>query len=115
MEHAWRDLEASNLPILMRSDPVYQRQLETAIYPVNAHEQLIIQQQMGFSYRTATGELIYALVAARSDILFATTKVTQYGPSPALMHYQAVKTIFAFLNNTLTDGLVFWRQSPRDD
>jgi hypothetical protein len=26
-----------------------------------------------------------------------------------------VKAIFAFLNNTLTDGLIFWRQTPRTD
>jgi hypothetical protein len=76
MEHAWRDLKASNLHIPMRSDPVYQRQLETAIRPRNETEQLVIQRQMGFSYRGATGELIYALVAAHPDISFATTKVT---------------------------------------
>ena len=115
MEHAWRDLKASNLPVPMRSDPAYHRQLETALRPTNETEQLVIQQQAGFSYRTATGELIYALVAARPDISFATTKVTQFGSSPALVHYQAVKAIFAFLNNTLTDGLIFWRKSPRDD
>ena len=97
MDHAWRDLKASNLPTPMRSDPaVYQRQLETAIRPTNETDQLVIQRQMGFSYRTATGELIYALVAGRPDISFATTKVTQYGSSPALVHYQAVKAIFAF-------------------
>ena len=114
-DHAWRDLKASNLPVPMRSDPGYQRQLETASRPRNEAEQLVIQQQAGFSYRTATGELIYALVAARPDISFATTKATQFGSSPALVHYQAVKAIFAFLNNTLTDGLIFWRRSPRDD
>ena len=114
-EHSWQDLKASNLPVPMRSDPVYQRQLETATRPTTDHDQLEIQRQAGFSYRMATGELIYALVAARPEISFATTKVTQYGASPALVHYHAVKAIFAFLNNTLTDGLIFWRQHPRDD
>ena len=88
-EHAWGDLKASNLPVPMRSDRVYQRQQETATRPTNEQEQLVVQRQAGFSYRTATGELIYALVAARPDISFATTKVTQYGSSPALVHYHA--------------------------
>ena len=114
-QHSWRDLKASNLPVPMRSDPVYQRQLETAPCLTNEQEQLVIQRQAGFSYRTATGELIYALVAARPEISFATTKVTQYGSSQALVHYHAVKAIFAFLVNTLTDGLIFWRQQPRDN
>ena len=63
----------------------------------------------------ATGELIYALVTARPEISFATTKLTQYGSNPALLHYQAVKTVFAYLNNTLDDGLIYWRQHPRMD
>ena len=96
----------------MRSDPAYQRQLETAIRPTEEKEQNEIQTQAGFSYRMATGELIYALVAARPEISFATTKLTQYGSSPALIHYQAVKTVFAFLNNTKEDGLIFWRSAP---
>jgi hypothetical protein len=74
-----------------------------------------LQTQAGFSYRMATGELIYALVAARPEISFATTKLTQYGSNPALIHYQAVKTVYAYLNNTKDDGLIFWRSAPYMD
>ena len=113
--HAWTTLSASNLPVPMRSDSVYQCQLETAVRPQTEMEQQIIQRQNGFSYRMATGELIYALVMARPEISFATTKLTQYGSNPALLHYQAVKTAFAYLNNALDDGLIYWRQHPRMD
>ena len=100
-DHAWLNLKAANLPVPMRSDPVYQRQLETAARPTDETMQNTLQTQAGFSYRMTTGELIYALVAARPDISFATTKLTQYGRSnPALLHYQAVKTVYAYLNNT---------------
>lgn len=99
----------------MRSDPLYHRQVETAPCPLNEQQQMVIQSQAGFSYWTATGKLIYALVAACPDILFATTNLTQYGSSPALIHYQAVKAMFAYLNNTLSDGLIFWRTEPRED
>ena len=113
--HAWTNLMAANLPVPMRSDTVYQRQLETAIRPETNSDQQHMQRQMGFSYRMATGELIYALVTARPEVSFAITKLTQYGSNPALIHYHAVKTVFAYLNNTLEDGLIYWRKHPRMD
>ncbi len=61
------------------------------------------------------GELIYALVVARVDISFAINKLSQYGANPASIHYQAVRQVFAFLNNTRTDGLTFWQKSPRNN
>ena len=100
----------------MRGDPVYQRQLETATRPTDETTQNTLQTQAGVSYRMATGELIYALVAARPDISFATTKLTQYGSNPTMIHYQAVKTVYAYLNNnTKEDGLIFWRSAPYMD
>ena len=113
--HSWQNLNASNLPIPMRSDTSHQRQLENAPRPQQEQEQQLIQHQAGFSYRMATGELIYALVTARPEISYATTKLTQYGTNPALIHYQAAKTVFAYLNNTIDDGLIYWRRRPRMD
>ena len=115
LAHQWHTLKASNLPIPMRSDSKYQRSLETAIRPSSPQEQQHVQQQAGFSYRMTTGELIYALVVARPEISFAVIKLSQYGENPALEHYQAIKTVYAFLNNTKEDGLIYWRKRPRMD
>ena len=62
-----------------------------------------------------TGELIYALVVARLDISFAVIKLCQYNGNPAMAHYHAIKHVFAFLNNTREDGLIYWRSRPRED
>lgn len=113
--HGWLNLKASHQPTPMRHDPAYHRQLELTERPASAQEQQQLQQHMGFSYRTAVGELIYALVIARPEISLSTTKLSQYGANPASPHYSAVKAVFAFLNNTREDGLIFWRQSPRMD
>lgn len=113
--HDWLDLTASNQPVPMRSDSKYHRQLELAERPQTAEEQKAVQTQAGFSYRTSIGELIYALVIARPEISMATTKLSQYNNNPAAIHYLAVKAVFAFLNNTRTDGLIFWRTKPRMD
>ena len=115
LHHQWQDLKASNIPIPMRSDSKYQRELELAIRPTTPADQLHLQKQAGFSYRMTTGELIYALVVARLDISFAIIKLCQYSASPAAIHYQAIKHVFAFLNNTREDGLVYWRSRPRDN
>ena len=115
LHHQWKELKASNLPLPMRSDSKYQRDLELATRPTTPHEQNQPQQQAGLSYRMATGELIYALVVARLDISFAIIKLCQYGSNPAAIHYQAVKHVFAFLNNTRDDGLIYWRPRPRED
>ena len=101
--------------IPMRSDSKYQRELELATRPSTPQEQQHAQNQAGFSYRMVIGELIYALVVARVDISFAVIKLSQYGANPASLHYQAARNVFAFLNNTRSDGLIYWRKTPRHD
>jgi Reverse transcriptase (RNA-dependent DNA polymerase) len=115
MNHHWQDLKAANLPVPMRSDSKYQRDLEQAPRPTTQANQQQTQVQAGFSFRMAVGELIYALVVARLEISFAVIKLSQYSSNPALIHYQATKNVFGFLNQTRADGLVYWRQKPRED
>ena len=70
---------------------------------------------MGFSYRQAIGELIYAHTICRIDISIAIITLSQFSLRPAEIHYQAVKQIFAYLNSTKDYGLTYWRQTPRMD
>ena len=114
LHHKWQDLQASNTPVPMRSDSKYHRDLEQTIRPTTPHEQNQVQTQAGFSYRMAIGELIYALVVARLDISFAVIKLSQYSAIPAANHYQAIRHVFAYLNHTKTEGLIYWRRTPRD-
>ena len=48
--HNWLSLKTANLPVPMRSDPAYQRQLETAIRPTEEKEQNEIQTQAGWFF-----------------------------------------------------------------
>jgi hypothetical protein len=113
--HNWMDLPAANKPIPMRSNSTYQSTLETAARPTTPAAQQLCQDTAGFSYRAAIGELIYALITARPDISFCTTKLSQYSENPASCHYVAVKHVFAFLNHTIAQGLVYWRRTARPD
>ena len=115
MQHDWLQLNASMPPIPMRSDSKYQRDLETAECHNTPEEQQHVHQQAGFSFRMATGELIYALIVARMEISFAIIKLSQYSPNLALIHYKALRHVFAYLNHIREDGLIYWCPRPRND
>jgi hypothetical protein len=115
-QHEWHTLPAAQKPVPMQSNSQHQAQLETQpIHAINPKDQVDYQNQAGFSYRAAIGELIYALITARPDISYCTTKLAQYSANPHPCHYTAVKQVFAYLNATLKHGLIYWRTKPRED
>ena len=58
-------------------------------------------------YMEAVGSLIYAMVATRPDICFATGLVSRYMSNPLRTHWLAVKHIFRYLKGTEDYGLVY--------
>jgi hypothetical protein len=113
--HGWENEKAADRPVPMRNDAAYQATLELATAPETEKEQRELEKAMGFSYRQAIGELIFALTICRPDIAVPVIKLSQYASRPALEHYKAVKAVFVYLNATRDDGLVYWRKAPRDD
>jgi hypothetical protein len=67
---------------------------------------------MGFSYRQAIGELIFAMTMGRVDMSHPIIKLSQCSAHPSKAHHQAVKQIFICLNATRDHGLTCWRPSP---
>jgi len=67
---------------------------------------------MGFSYRQAIGEFIYALTVCCVDISIAFITLSQYASRPAQIHYEAVKKVLLYLNSPKRDGLTYWRPKP---
>jgi len=108
--HPWilEEHPPATFPIPMRSDTAYICSLEEA-EALSEPDLLALETKLGFSYRQAIGELIYALVTCRPDILFAAIKLSQYSASPALCHFNAIKDIFRFLKATKDDGIYYWR------
>ena len=66
---------------------------------------------MGFSYRQAIGELLYATITCRPEIMYCIIKLSQYNTKPAHIHYLAVKRVFQYLRDTINDGLHYWRKT----
>ena len=113
-EHAWmvEDIHTHSFPIPMDENKDYIRQLESADPPANDIEKTALQVDMGFNYRQAIGELIYAMVTCRPDISFPLIKLSQHSANPARIHYEAVINIFRYLHATVNDGIIYWRPQP---
>ena len=115
--HQWLYEEVKQMhefPLPMNADNDYKRKLETS-EPLTEIELKTYEKEMGFAYRQAIGELIYAMVTCRPDIAFPVIKLAQYSTKPSTIHFEAVKDIFRFLNATKDEGIYFWRKTPRDD
>ena len=79
-------------PTKMYHDNSYLRSLETTTIPTDK-EIKSLEREMGFGYRQAIGELIYALVTCRPDISIAVMKLAQYSTKPQRIHFEAIKQI----------------------
>ena len=102
----------SNKPIPMKCDNAYHHQLDTAIGPDNPKDAEALEKQMGFKYRAATGELIFAMVTCRPDISNAVLKLTQFNNKPAAIHYKAILDVYRYLQQTIDKGIQYWRSTP---
>lgn len=84
--HPWLHQEkpAAHFLLPMRADNDYIRTLEEAT-PLTEDERVQYESTLGFSYRQAIGEIIYALVTCRPDISFAAIKL-RYLPISSCNH-----------------------------
>jgi deoxyuridine 5'-triphosphate nucleotidohydrolase len=115
--HEWIHTEnrpMHQFPIPMNADNNYQKRLEQAPIPTEEEIQAL-EKEMGFGYRQAIGELIYAMVTCRADISHATIKLSQYSTRPTRIHFEAIKDIMRYLLHTIDDGIYYWRKEPRND
>ena len=72
----------------------YQAELQLAEGPDDPLLAHRLERKMGFSYRQAISELIYALTVCRVDISIAVITLSQYASRPSQIHYEAVKQVF---------------------
>ena len=102
------------MPIPMKATPQHQRLLENT--PKASDEEIkLLERETGFSYRTAIGELIYAMITCRPDISYSVIKLSQYSTRPAAIHFEAVKMFFKYMWQTKDKGITYWRKQPRLD
>ena len=114
--HPWlhQPTNLGKFPIPMNPDPKYHHEMETAT-PLTEIEKHALEQELGFGYRQAVGEIIYAMVTCRPDLSFPIIKLSQYTTAPAKIHYEALIHLYKYLVQTKHDGIYYWREEPRPD
>ena len=114
--HGWENIQHSaTTSTPMRSDSKYFFDLENIKGPTDVSEQNALAKQMNFSYRQAIGELLFAAITCRPDIMYPVVKLSQFSNVPAPIHFIAVKNIFRYLRATIDEGLHYWRNGHRKD
>ena len=115
--HGWLNdnYKAHVKPIPMKEDASYQATLDNAQGPILDEEKLQLEDEMGFNYRNALGEALFAMITCRPDISFPIIKLSKFANSPAKVHYQALKNVFRYLRETIDDGLIYWRRVTNED
>ena len=115
LRHKW--LQAENKtsptnPIPMNDNNKFHRDLETF---TPTEDIVALEKEMGFGYKNAIGELIYAMVTCRPDISFSVLKLSQYSTKPHRIHFEAIKDVYRYLKHTSEEGIYFCRKNKRKD
>ena len=99
----------------MNHEKKYLNKMETSSRPTDALSHTTLQKEMRSTYRQVIGELLFAAITCRPDILYCIIKLSQYNTKPACIHYLAVKRVFRYLRDTVNDGLHYWRETMHVD
>jgi hypothetical protein len=59
-----------------------------------------LEQEMKFGYRQVLGEVMYAYVVGRWDIVYPVTTLARYAATPARQHYEALRNVCKYLRAT---------------
>ena len=98
----------------MHHDLTFNNNIENS-EPILINEFPTIEKEMGFSYKQGIGELIYAMVTCRPDISYPIIKLSQYSTKPSRIHFEAVRSIYQYLKDTINEGIHYWRPQLRHD
>jgi len=72
-------------------------------------DQILLTEEMGFKYRSAIGELLFAAIRCRPEIMYTVVKLSQFASQPAKIHCHAVKHVFKYLRDTIDYGIRYQR------
>ena len=112
-KHEWLHdtYKSHSKPTPMRSNTKYLEELENDVGPSSEQDRKELETNMGFKYRGALGEALYAMITCRPDISVPIMKLSQYANNPAEIHYVALKNVFRYLRSTIDKGITFWRKT----
>ena len=108
--HGWNTPVKEETKLIEALHPDSIKKLERTACQQNESESRKIEDDMGFSYRSAIGELSFAYVLCRLGIGYAMADLSKFSQNPARCHYVAVKRVVRYLRKTKDWVMVFWRK-----
>ena len=99
-------------PTPLPNRPTFQNSFLNAKGDPDPKAQADLAKRMGFGYRNAIGELIYAMVTCRPDLSYSVVRTSQFSACPAEVHYHGIRHMLKYLFLTKSDGIHYWRQQP---
>ncbi len=105
----------SDQPTPLPTTPPFMKALQTKEGDPDPVVQWALEKKMGFSYQGGIGQLVYAMVSCRPDLSFATVKLSQHNTCPGRVHFEGVCHTLKYLYQTHSEGLYFWRITPRPE
>jgi hypothetical protein len=102
-------------PLPLPACPIWLKKFNSAVGSTNPTEQVALAKSMQVNYRAGVGELIWAMTTCRTDIAFASVKLSQSNSNPHEHHYHGLKHTIKYLYTTRTDGIYYWHTTPGPD
>ena len=99
-------------PTLLPSDAIWLKKFNAAIGNPDPIIQKKLATSMQLTYRSGVGELIWAMTTTRTDLAYASVKLSQANCCPHEHHYHGVKHALKYLYATRDDGIYFWHTAP---
>lgn len=86
--------------------PVYTPLPPSIVYTPCSEDEIFPDQT---KYRAAIGSLMFAAIATRPDIAYATNFLSQFNGKASQKHWNAIKHIFRYLKFTIDTGIMYDR------
>jgi hypothetical protein len=94
------------------SDPTWLKMFNAAIGDPDKKAQAQLEKSMQLNYRSAVGELIWAMTTCCPDLAFARVQLLQSNLCPHELHFHGLTHALKFLYASQDNSLYFWHTSP---
>ena len=97
--------------------PHWQQMMHNILHAEGSSDEKIqenLMKKMGFGYRNGIGELIYAMITCRLDLLYSVVRCSQYSSKPHEIDYYTVHQMLKYLYQTRTDSIYYWQTTPNE-
>ena len=82
-------------------------------YLMKSPTEYVYDPELKEAYEAAVGSLMYAMTEPRPDLAHAVSEVSQFAANPGVVHFEAIKRIFRYVNGTQDLSLVFHGDSTK--